>query len=105
MNKFTTESIKSTSLIYNQPGDLHKVAIPLKLTCRSVNSMAADSNSASALTHATRPKPWKKALLLIGSAALGGMAVVLWGRRELGRLREEETTCQPDLPQSDEEGF
>ena len=35
-------------------------------------------------------RPWKTALLALTSACLGGIAVVLWHRRELQRMRGAE---------------
>jgi hypothetical protein len=47
--------------------------------------MTADSNPSAV----QRPKIWKTILLLGGSAAFGGVAVALWNRRELARMREQ----------------
>lgn len=47
--------------------------------------MTADHNSSAA----SRPAIWKTVLLLVGSAAFGGVAVALWNRRELTRMHEQ----------------
>jgi len=57
--------------------------------------MTAESNS--------RPAPlklWKRALLLVGSAALGGLAVALWNRRELTQMQGERSR-PPEMPPTD----
>jgi hypothetical protein len=56
--------------------------------------MTADSNSATA---SSRPKLWETILLLAGSAAFGGVALALWNRRDLARIRE-----QGNIPACDE---
>jgi hypothetical protein len=38
-----------------------------------------------------RPKLWLNALFFIGSAAFGGLAVVLWNRRELAQIQKESS--------------
>jgi uncharacterized membrane protein YebE (DUF533 family) len=58
-----------------------------------------------------RPKVWKTALLLAGSAAFGGLAVALWNRRELTQMQNQrDNPCpqgSPDLlsEQTEEEIF
>ena len=49
-----------------------------------------------------RPKVWKTVLFLAGSAALGGVAVVLWNRRDLARIREQAGTPEPILPSEED---
>ena len=65
--------------------------------------MVNDQNPAPTTT--ARPKFWKTAFFMIGSAALGGVAVALWNRRELGRMRDEECAHAPEPSNSDEEAF
>jgi hypothetical protein len=48
--------------------------------------MTADPNSAAANS---RPKLWRNALILLASAALGGVAVALWNRRELTQIQDQ----------------
>jgi hypothetical protein len=46
------------------------------------------------LPESESPKPngfWRAGLLLISSAALGGIAVALWNRRTLAQIRQEVT--------------
>jgi hypothetical protein len=63
--------------------------------------MTADPNPANA----SRPKFWKTALFLAGSVAFGGVAVVLWNRRELARMREQENNPAPEPVLPSEEEF
>jgi hypothetical protein len=57
----------------------------------------------------SQPKAWKTALFLVGSVALGGLAVALWNRRELAIMRNERdnplTDGSPSSVQIDEEIF
>jgi hypothetical protein len=48
--------------------------------------MTADDNSALD----SRGTFWKTALLVAGSVAFGGLAVVLWNRRELAEMRDQK---------------
>jgi hypothetical protein len=50
--------------------------------------MTADENSTPAPN--SRSGIWKTTLLLIGSAAFGGLAVALWNRRELAGMRNQK---------------
>ena len=61
--------------------------------CISFYCMTADPNSAAASD--TRPKAWKTALLLAASAAFGGLAVVLWNRRELIQMQSQRNNPSP----------
>jgi hypothetical protein len=45
----------------------------------------------------------KTGLLIAGSALLGGLAVVLWNRSSLSRLREPAEAVQPPDASPDEE--
>lgn len=49
------------------------------------------------------PKFWKTALLLLGSAAFGGLAVALWNRRELSNMQNHRDEPAPEPPLYDEE--
>lgn len=66
----------------------------------------------SFMTAAQQPSPpakprfriLKSALMLAGSMAFGGLAVVLWNRRELARMRNAaaEEAPRPAQPREDE---
>lgn len=45
-------------------------------------------------TAETPPWRWKTAIFLAGSVAFGGLALVLWNRRELGRLQAQKNVCE-----------
>jgi hypothetical protein len=65
-------------------------------------SMTADPNPSAA----QRPKIWRTILLLAGSAAFGGVAVALWNRRELVRMREQgNIPASPPEPPSEEDVY
>jgi hypothetical protein len=49
---------------------------------------------------AERSSPWRTSLLLLTSAALGGIAVAIWNRRTLALMRQQ--TESPPLPGADE---
>jgi hypothetical protein len=46
---------------------------------------------------------WRRGLLVITSAAFGGIAVAIWNRRTLAQIRQQtnpdETENQPQLPE------
>jgi hypothetical protein len=73
--------------------------------------MTSDPNSAS--VPKSKPKFWRTALLLAGSAAFGGLAVALWNRRELTQMRNhgnDSDSIQEGAPglasaESEEETF
>jgi hypothetical protein len=69
--------------------------------------MTADKNSTPA--PASRVKIWKTTLLLISSAAFGGLAIALRNRKELVQMREQKSDHAPhETPPSnspDEEIF
>jgi hypothetical protein len=44
---------------------------------------------------------WRNALLFATSAALGGIAVALWNRRSLERIRQERESRATRLPDED----
>jgi len=51
-------------------------------------------------------KLWKTSLFLVGSLALSGVALVLWNRGDLSRLRHHEnTTPAAPPPELEEEIF
>jgi hypothetical protein len=52
-------------------------------------------------------KLWKTSLFLVGSLALSGVALVLWNRGDLSRLRHhaENTTPAAPPPELEEEIF
>lgn len=56
--------------------------------------MSADSNPDPVAK--SRRKPWKTALLLIGSAAFGGLAIVLRNRKELAQMRSQARDQEQD---------
>jgi hypothetical protein len=74
-----------------------------------MDAMTADPSSSSVFN--PRPKLWKTALLLAGSAAFGGLAVVLWNRRELIQMHNhganpaQEASLAPTSAQTEEEIF
>ena len=43
-------------------------------------------------------KLWKTALFLVGSLALSGVALALWNRGDLSRLRNQPEGVAPDGP-------
>ncbi len=63
--------------------------------------MTADPSSSST----SHPRFWRNALLLLGSAAFGGLAVALWNRRELAQIqsRKNELTFRESPPSTEEE--
>jgi hypothetical protein len=58
--------------------------------------MTADQNPDSA--PATPRKRWKTGLFLMGSLALSGVALVLWNRGDLSRLRHHAENPAPAAP-------
>ncbi|HUY81183.1 MAG TPA: hypothetical protein VMU92_05625 [Acidobacteriaceae bacterium] len=48
--------------------------------------MSADADTAPS---EPRMQLWRNVLLLVGSAAFGGLAVALWNRRELTQIQNE----------------
>lgn len=51
-----------------------------------------------------RSKRWKAALLVLGSAAFGGVAFALWNRRELAQMQAQRNVPVPeDAPEQLEE--
>ncbi len=67
--------------------------------------MTADQNLDTA--PAAPRKLWKTSLFLMGSLALSGVALVLWNRGELSRLRHhaENPTPAGPSPELEEEIF
>ena len=55
--------------------------------------MTADQNLDSAPS--SPRKKWKTALFLVGSLALSGVALVLWNRGDLSRLRHHAENATP----------
>lgn len=51
-----------------------------------------------ASTAAERPNLWRAALLLVTSAACGGIAVAIWNRRTLAQIRQQ-TDFGPGSPE------
>lgn len=45
-----------------------------------------------------RRKVWRAALFVIGSAAFSGVALALWNRRELTRIRQTNPPPVPNPP-------
>ena len=62
--------------------------------------VTADSVPAAA---AQKPSRWRVAMLLASSALLSGIAVVLWNRRTLERIREAAAETPPARPSSPDE--
>jgi hypothetical protein len=58
--------------------------------------MTADQNLDSA--PAVPRKLWKTTLFLAGSVALSGVALVLWNRGDLSRLRHHAENATPAAP-------
>jgi hypothetical protein len=106
----TTKTIELSTVIYNQPDSFTKVAyffLDRKLVSLRCLIMSADSNPDSATK--SRSKPWKTALLLLGSVAFGGLAIAFWNRNELTQMRDQKNAPTPgrspsSLP-SDDEAF
>ncbi|HET8636814.1 MAG TPA: hypothetical protein VFL96_08190 [Acidobacteriaceae bacterium] len=67
--------------------------------------MTADQNLDSA--PAAPRKLWKTSLFLAGSVVLSGVALVLWNRGDLSRLRHHAETASPapQPPELEEEIF
>jgi hypothetical protein len=87
------------SLIYNQPGGPPTV-VYFRAHCFSCRLfMTADPTLDPA--PGPRRKVWRAALFVIGSAAFSGVALVLWNRRELTRIRQ--TNPPPVTNPPDEE--
>jgi hypothetical protein len=52
------------------------------------------------------PQRWKTILFFAGTAAFGGLAIALWNREELSRIRATGHTSQaPNAVQLDKEIF
>jgi len=61
---------------------LHNLPQSVHMTEESAKEMEKRPGQASIAR-----KPWQTALLLVGSAALGGMAVAIWNRKVLADMR------------------
>jgi hypothetical protein len=66
--------------------------------------MSSASDSAPEPSSPSRLQPLRTGLLIAGSALLGGLAVVLWNRSSLSRLRQPaEAASQPPVSPDEEE--
>lgn len=85
------------------PAALQKLFISGPIVFLAAFFMTADPTLDPAPDPAPGPrrKVWRTTLFVIGSAAFSGVALVLWNRRELTRIRQ--TTPPPAANPSDDE--
>jgi hypothetical protein len=57
------------------------------------------------VARATQPHLWSTGLLILSSAALGGIAVALWNRQALQKMRSPESEGETASPQRPGEFF
>jgi hypothetical protein len=98
--------LRPATLFSLQKGQRQAASMPRQepdgQTGAELQSAAAPKQAAEPVTLPGPEKPplWRVGLLVTASAFCGGIAVVLWNRRLLARMRDSAETSQPTIGQS-----